>query len=462
MTNEQCDKTSNGNIVNGETEVNKVEQKEESLQVPEGDSLEKEFAIQQQTQNEPTDTSSAEVSFNSVRKSLLTCDPDSEDNLAPTDTEDHGNETPLSDGEWSLAGKRGKKQKKRVITRSSQVQHRSPASGSMNIKKCSVVDEEKCIKRGRGRPTKNAKTVPKQNERCPCNQLLNVGWIGCDNCPRWWHLPCVGLSGLTEEMVKSIIDWACPECFYSPHGKYAKLTKGNPSDQRQKECTTMRIIVKEELNVIQPVIKASVQHAVQSALLNMNVAHCPKDVVENAVKKYSEITQQSQQKVIEQVALKQSTTAVAEAVTQKIDSDKIVRGQKKLNVVVMKAPESKAQSSSERREDDYLFCQEELGMERDIVKRCYRAGRLDASKPENCRPLVIELNSKGDVDYWTNDGKGFRTEGGYWVNQDLCEADRKANFLMRQQRRERMKKNQRILQDTDQMKTQRLSRNERD
>ena len=97
MTNEQCDKTSNGNIVNGETEVNKVEQKEESLQVPEGDSLEKEFAIQQQTQNKPTDTSSAEVSFNSVIKSLLTCDPDSEDNLAPTDTEDHGDETPLSE-----------------------------------------------------------------------------------------------------------------------------------------------------------------------------------------------------------------------------------------------------------------------------------------------------------------------------------------------------------------------------
>ena len=140
---------------------------------------------------------------------------------------------------------------------------------------------------------------------------------------------------------------------------------------------------------------------------------------------------------------------MAEAVTQKIGSDKIVRESKKLNVVVMKVPEREQESSSQR-EDDYKFIYEELGMEKDIVTRCYRAGKLDKSRPEYYRPLVIELKGKGDVDYWTNDGKGYRTEGGYWVNMDLCEADRKANFLIREQKRERMKK------------TQPLSRNKRD
>ena len=65
----------------------------------------------------------------------------------------------------------------------------------------------------------------------------------------------------------------------------------------------------------------------------MNVYHCPEDVVEIAVKKYSEIAAQSQQKIIEKNFLKHSTKAVAEAVTQKMDSDKIVRDQKKLHLV---------------------------------------------------------------------------------------------------------------------------------
>ena len=47
---------------------------------------------------------------------------------------------------------------------------------------------------------------------------------------------------------------------------------------------------------------------------------------------------------------------MAEAVTQRMDSDKIVREQKKLDLVVMKVPESKATYNPERREDDYNRC----------------------------------------------------------------------------------------------------------
>lgn len=396
--------------------------------------------------NSPGDNSS--VSFDSIRNSLLHLEPDgynSDDSLAPTVNGDKGYQTPseISDGEWEVMGKKGKVLRKRGIK---TVQSLPTSSQTLN-----AGVTEKVEKRGRGRPTK--KTAPKTSEKCPCNLTLNAGWIGCDNCPKWWHLSCVGLAGLTQDMVKSLENWSCPECFYSPHGRFSKLIKGNitleneSNSTDQNDCSKMRTMVKEELNVIQPVIKATVQHAVQSALSNMNVSHCPKDVVESAVKKYSEITAQSQQKVIEQNALKHTTKAVAEAVTQKMDSDKIVREQRKCNVVVMRVPESKATSSTERRDDDSNFCYEELGMNKDSVKRCYRTGKLDASKPGYCRPLVIELKTKGDVDYWTNDGKGFKTESGFWVNQDLCEADRKANFLMRQQRRERMKKTQTLHQN---------------
>ena len=72
----------------------------------------------------------------------------------------------------------------------------------------------------------------------------------------------------------------------------------------------------------------------------------------------------------------------------------------------MKAPESKHSSSLQRREDDLKFCYEELGMEKNIVTRCYRVGKIDVNRTDHCRPLVIELKTVDDVGYWTNDGNG--------------------------------------------------------
>ena len=39
------------------------------------------------------------------------------------------------------------------------------------------------------------------------------------------------------------------------------------------------------------------------------------------------------------------------------------------------------------------------------------------------------------VNQWTRNGKGLQTESGHWINNDLCSADRRANFLTREERR---------------------------
>ena len=58
-------------------------------------------------------------------------------------------------------------------------------------------------------PVKNSST---QNEGevdcdyCPCKQYLTGELsVACENCGKYWHLCCVGLRGLTEDMVA-----ACP------------------------------------------------------------------------------------------------------------------------------------------------------------------------------------------------------------------------------------------------------------
>ena len=111
-------------------------------------------------------------------------------------------------------------------------------------------------KRGRGRPP-SKEISSKEKAMCPCNVKPDAGWIGCDNCPKWWHLPCLGLAGLAQETVKSLANWSCSECFYSPHGRYSKLMRvntpsGKESSAGKEDCSTMRIMVKEELNILQP------------------------------------------------------------------------------------------------------------------------------------------------------------------------------------------------------------------
>ena len=80
-----------------------------------------------------------------------------------------------------------------------------------------------------------------------------------------------------------------------------------------------------------------------------------------------------------------------------------------------------------------------MGIENGDFEQCWRAGKIDEAKPDNCRPLVIKMTDKDTVKEWTRYGKGLLLESRHWVNKDLCAADRRANFLARQERRKRIK-----------------------
>ena len=298
-------------------------------------------------------------------------------------------------------------------------------------------------KRPPGRPKAKALRSPEKkpgdsssdHDYCPCKEYMEGELsVECQNCMKYWHLCCVGLRGLSEEMVESLENWQCSDCYSCPHSYKEKAIAGSSSN----DCGSMKVIVRDELHAIQPVIRVTVENAVRK-LLSTSV--CSKEDVADVVKSYADVTRESQKEVIQQAALTQSSKSVVESVVRKIDADKVEREKRKSNVVVLSAPEpSKDSSSEEKKKKDKDFVTGVLGVPSKDIEACWRAGRVDDSNPEYCRPLVIKLKDEELVKEWTKDGRGHKTSSGYWINRDLCAADRKANFLSREERRKRIQK----------------------
>ena len=298
------------------------------------------------------------------------------------------------------------------------------------------------LKRPPGRPKAKALRSPEKksgdsscdHDYCPCGKYMEGELsVECQNCSKYWHLCCVGLRGLNEEMVESLENWQCSDCYSCPHSYKEKTTPGSSSN----DCG-MKVIVRDELHAIQPVIRATVENAVRS-LISKSV--CSKEDVADVVKSYADVTRESQREVIKEAALTQSSKNVVESVVRKMDADKVEREKRKSNVVVLKVPEPEKESSAEeKKKEDKVFCSEVLGIPSKDIEACWRAGKTDGSNPDYCRPLVIKLKSEELVNEWTKDGRGHKTASSHWINRDLCAADRKANFLAREQRRERISK----------------------
>ena len=73
----------------------------------------------------------------------------------------------------------------------------------------------------------------------------------------------------------------------------------------------MRVILKDELHLIQPVIRVTVENAIRK-LIPKSI--CSADDVKEAVKSYVEVTKESQRKVIEEATLAKSSRNVVESV----------------------------------------------------------------------------------------------------------------------------------------------------
>ncbi|KAL5268337.1 hypothetical protein ACHWQZ_G002262 [Mnemiopsis leidyi] len=206
-------------------------------------------------------------------------------------------------------------------------------------------------KRLPGRPRNKVLRSPQKTESasddyCPCKKYMEGELsVECQSCNKYWHLCCVGLKGLSEEMVESLENWQCSDCYLCPHSYKEK----NTSTSSSNDCGTMKVMIRDELNAIQPVIEVTVENAVRN-ILSKSV--CSKEDVEGVVKSYAAVAREGQKEVIQQAALAQSSKKVVEIVVRQMDADKVEREKRRSNVVVLSAPEPEKEASAEQKKKE--------------------------------------------------------------------------------------------------------------
>ena len=270
-----------------------------------------------------------------------------------------------------------------------------------------------------------------EKDYCLCGSDDGGLLIECATCNQWYHVSCVALNGLDQKMVTALSNWECILCF--------KPSFCLPDD------TTLKVVEKNILKVVETAVKETIENS--DLCRKSEVEKIVKENASKAIKTYSEATASSQKKVLDEMSAIQASKSVIEEVTRKLDTDKVEREKRRSNVCVLGIKESTRDSANLRNGDDYRFCVEELGIERKDIDSCFRAG-IKNSDPNYCRPLIVKMVDQAAADYWTNYGRGWKTnhqlDSGKFVylNPDLCKADRNANFLAREERRKRMIENQ--------------------
>ena len=113
------------------------------------------------------------------------------------------------------------------------------------------VDE--VTKRKPGSPKKGVKTSPckvsnnNPNMYCKCEVFIaKEVSVECDTCGQFWHLSCVGLKGLTEEMAKSLERWDCPNCFVCLYSNKTTHIMDSSALIANPTCGTIKIMIQEE------------------------------------------------------------------------------------------------------------------------------------------------------------------------------------------------------------------------
>ena len=72
---------------------------------------------------------------------------------------------------------------------------------------------------------------------------------------------------------------------------------------------------------------------------------------------------------------------------------------------------------------------------------------------KNEKGVIIPILLVVVANFWHNGGKGFKC-GVHWINEDLCRADREANFFVWDQRRKQLEQREQFIQRREQQSKQ--------
>ena len=297
---------------------------------------------------------------------------------------------------------------------------------------------------------------------CPCDDFSEKkDVIQCPACFIWYHTECVGLKELTEDELVRMKSWLCYVCWASSSpiaptlpelpelerksdGETtiddlrdeiavleglikASLPKGDNTGTRN--CNSIRLMLKEELNLVNNTIASTVERSVETHMAAKT------GTWSDLLKQKTTVT--LDKGMVEDIVEK-NTTAVVESTEKRTSSTEYERQKRKKNVVIRNFVESPSEDSAIRTKYDYNFLTGDCLIERDDILTCYRAGKRQTDK---IRPLICVLKSESLVQEYTRNGRGANVGEKknpedqlrpYWINLDLCSADAAAAFRARQ------------------------------
>ena len=267
------------------------------------------------------------------------------------------------------------------------------------------------------------------NKKCPCaKQKKGSSYISCKTCDQWWHAKCVSLKGLSVDDLKKLTDWDCPICYVlpenAPQGKLEALIKSESNKITARLQSVEAAVAQDKMKmVISEVVKENLDEQVNSLT---EVVSANSD---NTRRVITESIQRNSQKVLSDVV--KSSKA-------QVDSDAAAREQRKCNLIIRKVTEPTGATPDERRAQDTEFVQDILNVDANQIIRVTRAGppigyRQDDNR--SSRPIIVTMETPELASYMHNHGRGWKRVDEnnriYWVNPDLIQVDREANYNAR-------------------------------
>ena len=144
-------------------------------------------------------------------------------------------------------------------------------------------------------------------------------------------------------------------------------------------------------------------------------------------------------------ALNESQQEIISKVQQKHDVDMFERDRRVCNFVIENCEESNAPHAPDRLKHDIEFVKSVTGIDDSDIVKCVRAGPKkdpETGEMRTSRPIIVTVKSPDiakQLHGYGNGKKVISKSKCWWINPDLTQAERRANFNARQQRRIRLK-----------------------
>ena len=334
------------------------------------------------------------------------------------------------------------------------------------------VVEDATAGRGNSKPKKSGKEGPAEGnlEKCPCGESQGDYWkITCIECTQMWHTVCVGLKGLAKfdkgQVEEVLTEWVCPLCYVLPakvvqatgiihvgHRRDNAVKKNASVMKNNVSCTPHAITMLETLHEFLPTITGAVKKVVEEVVQaeEGKKEEAQTTLWSNLFKKEMEtskselvaaVTKAAPSETLVRTVVSETAGATITNSLKKLDNDHVERRKRRFNLLLHRVKEDPSDDGEVRKIADKEFLVKKLGIPEESIVTVFRPGTRGARVDEKTglvipRPMVVKLTNIALADEWHNNGRGL-FHNGYYINQDLCKADREAIFRAKDEREKR-------------------------